>query len=57
MLAAAEKRGCFSEAQRERLDRLTTQVRGVQRGANRVEVGAVREAESTFHPMRDIKRS
>jgi hypothetical protein len=51
VLAAAEKRDVFSDAQRARLDRLTTAVKNSQRGLCRVEKQAVRTEDSTFHPL------
>ena len=51
VLAAAEKRICFDDAQRDRLDRLTTQVKNNQRGAGRAEKKAYRDEDSTAHPL------
>ena len=56
VLACAEKRHVFDENQRRRIDRLTTQVKGRQRGLCKVETETYREAESTFHPVRDVRR-
>lgn len=55
VLAAAEKRHVFHDNQRDRLDRLTTQVKNTQRGLCRVQKQVLREQDSTFHPARDVR--
>ena len=51
VLACAERRHCFSDTQRGRLDKLTTQVKSTQRGLCKVDTATVRDEDSTFHPL------
>lgn len=55
VLACAERRHLFSEAQRSRIDRLTTQVKSKQRGLCRVETAPVRDVDDTSHPLREVR--
>ena len=55
VLACAERRHLFSEAQRTRIDRLTTQVKSKQRGLCRVETAPVRDVDDTSHPLREVR--
>lgn len=55
VLACAERRRLFSEAQRSRIDHLTTQVKTRQRGLCRVDTAPVRDVEDTSHPLREVR--